>query len=203
MDNCGVYAIVNKANGHRYIGASCQLPRRWKNHQLALNRGIHHSKYLQRAWDKYGAKNFEFVILIICSRETRFINEQFYIDTYSPEYNICPTAGGGGYPGHCQGEKRSEEARQTIAMANQKRTGFKHTPEAIEKIRLANTKRIISQSTRDKLCLARKGMKFPSEWCANIGKSKLGSVVSEETRAKLSISQKNAWVVRKSGSNTA
>jgi group I intron endonuclease len=59
----GVYGIVNKTNGKQYIGSSVNIEIRWQQHKHDLARGLHHSRHLQRAWDKYGGDNFDFVIL--------------------------------------------------------------------------------------------------------------------------------------------
>ena len=47
--NAGVYEILNVVSGKRYIGSSVDLRKRFRVHRLALNRGAHHSAFLQRA----------------------------------------------------------------------------------------------------------------------------------------------------------
>lgn len=59
----GVYFIRNKINNKFYVGHSIDISKRFLAHKSYLNRGLHHSTYLQRAWDKYGAENFEFGII--------------------------------------------------------------------------------------------------------------------------------------------
>ena len=43
----GIYAIVNTANGRRYIGSSADLARRWKVHRKDLERGTHANVHLE------------------------------------------------------------------------------------------------------------------------------------------------------------
>ena len=61
----GIYQIKNLVNGKIYIGSSVDLKRRRKHHFVDLRRNVHHCKYLQRAWNKYGETKFKFEILEI------------------------------------------------------------------------------------------------------------------------------------------
>jgi group I intron endonuclease len=95
----GVYAIVNRLNGKAYIGSSNHVQERWSTHRLDLRLGRHHSSHLQRAWHKYGADTFDFIVLEDGVVEADlFDREQWYMDQRfarvgSIEYNICPKAG--------------------------------------------------------------------------------------------------------------
>lgn len=64
--NSGVYNIINKINGDLYIGSSNQLNTRKTTHFRNLRNGKNHCKILQRAFNKYGEENFEFIILEYC-----------------------------------------------------------------------------------------------------------------------------------------
>ena len=125
----GVYAIVNKADGKRYVGSSWNIESRWKKHISLLNAGKHHSIHLQRAWNKYGAKNFDFVILVACLRTDLLIYEQDYLDSCNPEYNVCVTAGSKA------GTPRSLATRLKLAIAN---LGERHTIETRQKMSMSH-----------------------------------------------------------------
>ena len=58
-----IYKIVNRKSGKYYVGSSINAPRRWKEHQYYLNKNTHHNDYLQRAWNKYGSPEFDFVLV--------------------------------------------------------------------------------------------------------------------------------------------
>lgn len=91
----GVYQIRNLLNGKRYIGSAAEIKgfnKRWNTHRRQLNNRQHHSRYLQRAWSKYGADVFVFEILLYCDPKNCLMYEQIYLDVYQPEYNISPTA---------------------------------------------------------------------------------------------------------------
>ena len=83
-----IYQIVNTENNKRYVGSSSNYKRRFSEHLKMLENNSHHSKHLQRAWNKYGKDVFKFELVEECELEQQFIREQFYIDTLSPEYNM-------------------------------------------------------------------------------------------------------------------
>lgn len=85
---CGVYIITNLVNGKRYIGSSRNLKERLIRHKWELDKGIHVNDYLQNAWNKYGEDSFEYGILCLCDNDKQFEQEQYYIDSINPEYNI-------------------------------------------------------------------------------------------------------------------
>lgn len=104
----GIYEIVNKINGKKYIGSAAQWEDefnaklgfyvRWYLHitDLQNEEKDHHCIYLQRAWNKYGDENFEFRIIEFCDPGDCIQREQHYLDLYWDSgtlYNICPIAG--------------------------------------------------------------------------------------------------------------
>lgn len=89
----GIYTIENTITLDCYIGSSINLRQRENRHFKDLREGKHHSIILQRAVNKYGIENFEFKVLEFCSNEELLSKEQKYMDSMSPLYNICSTAG--------------------------------------------------------------------------------------------------------------
>lgn len=77
----GIYVIQNKANGKLYVGSSVSVRYRWRQqHRTELRRGIHYNSHLQRAWNKYGEANFEFIILEECSEDLLVEREGYWIE---------------------------------------------------------------------------------------------------------------------------
>ncbi len=78
----GIYCIKNKTNGKIYIGSSNNIERRFRKHRTELNTQRHSNKYLNRAYNKYGKDNFEFIILEECNVEDLITREIYYIATH-------------------------------------------------------------------------------------------------------------------------
>jgi group I intron endonuclease len=98
MKNSGIYIIKNVINGKFYLGSSINLSKRKRTHFRDLKNNKHHCIYLQRAYNKYGKENFEFIILFNCSKEYCLEFEEYFIKSLSPKYNTskvanCPMGG--------------------------------------------------------------------------------------------------------------
>lgn len=92
----GVYLWTNIVTKKVYVGSTRCVRRRKAEHILRLNKGAGGSDYLQRAWNKYGAKKFTFEILERCSAEDLLKREQYWIDRLKATderygYNLIPT----------------------------------------------------------------------------------------------------------------
>lgn len=92
-----IYRIINNINGKYYLGSTKNFNKRKNAHLLSLKKNIHHSTYLQRAWNKYGEENFKFEILYeindgdVLEVEQKYLNE---LD-FNMCYNVSKFAGGG------------------------------------------------------------------------------------------------------------
>ncbi len=87
-DKCGVYQIRCWASGKIYIGSSYRIYSRWSQHRTVLRKGTSTCLGLQNAWNKYGEISFVFSILEECERDQLELREQYYIDTFRPDYNM-------------------------------------------------------------------------------------------------------------------
>lgn len=91
----GIYIIVNKMNGHRYVGQTNNFHRRWKEHR---SRRPETRTAIGRAFVKHGKESFTFMVLEKCPIEKMDEREIHYISTMRPEYNM--NSGGTGNRGH-------------------------------------------------------------------------------------------------------
>jgi group I intron endonuclease len=106
----GIYIIVNLINNKFYIGsASYSLVQRISHHFQDLRKNKHFNRHLQSAYNKYGEDNFVAFEIEYCSPEKCLDREQYYLDTYNPDYNIQKVARSP------LGVKRSEETKKKLS----------------------------------------------------------------------------------------
>lgn len=196
LHSSGVYQIRNINTGKRYIGSAARTFReRWKAHRCDLRHKKHHSKYLQRAWNKYGEAAFAFEILLICKPEHCVLYEQICIDAFRAAdskygYNTVPIAGSSLGFRHSEEKKaywsrirkgrvNSPEARAKMSAA---RKGMVKSPEHIAKVAAFHRGRKRSAETRAKISIAMTGKKRSAEAVAAMR----NRPCSAETRAKIS-----------------
>ena len=166
----GVYVIRNLENGRRYVGSSIDIERRRREHERHLSTGRHHSKFLQRSWNKSGASAFEFKTILHCSPDMCVFYEQRAMDSLRPEYNTVPVAGSQ------LGYKHTEATKEKMSKARRKdfspMTGRRHTEE---------TKRRISENRKGK-----GGTGWTQERKDKISAANCGRIVTPEHRAAIS-----------------
>lgn len=89
-----IYGIIRRETGDAYVGSTVSLSERWSEHRRQLRRGEHHCRYLQRAWNKYGASAFDFSVLeaVTCrSREERYLAELSWIGHIGTYNHLVPS----------------------------------------------------------------------------------------------------------------
>ena len=175
-----VYAIKNKINGKMYIGSSRQYgDNRWKRHRKELRVGIHYSEHLQRAWNKYGETNFEYIILEqVGVGQDQWEREQYWLDlyqVYEPEkgYNSTRTAGL---------VEMTEDVKQKISAAMK---GRPLRPEHIAAAAAGRRGGHLKESTCKKISEARMGMTLSNEHRKKISVGGRGLKRSEATKQKM------------------
>jgi len=116
----GIYKILNKQNNKFYIGSAVDLKSRKREHYYELKNNKHHSKYLQRSYNKYGDSSFSFEIIENCNIDCLLSKEQYYLDLLNPEYNSCKKAGS------MLGFKFTEESKKKMSES------YKRVPKEIK-----------------------------------------------------------------------
>jgi len=128
----GIYKIEHLDSGRIYIGSSNNISGRWRKHKEALNRGTHHSKYLQRLWNKYGESSITVTPILYCEVKLLQFYEQLCIDEFQPVLNGTKSANS---PVQ-RGQKLPEQWRVKVADSVRQRyaTGFtiNHPPRTQE-----------------------------------------------------------------------
>ena len=141
----GIYKIINKIDGKCYIGSSNDIIGpfgRWYNHKQMLKNNKHSNIHLQRAWNKYGENNFDFIIVEEIPEDKLLIVEQKYLDMVDKEkcYNLTYIAGRIEMTNEII-NKISIKAKQRLSnKENHPMFGRHHTKETIELIRRRSPK---------------------------------------------------------------
>lgn len=202
----GVYAIVNKINGDRYIGGSRNIEHRIACHKSDLRKEVHKNRNLQAAWNLYGESCFELVVLEECLVTGLISLEQKYIDMgceYNIDRKVIPSTIGMTGQRHtaetrqkmsetAKGHPVSEIARRKISDSHKNRTAEEHI-ERSRKISEKARGRKISEETRKKMSNSGKRKTIPENVRQKMRNAALGRIASEETKQKI----KESWIRRK------
>lgn len=209
---CGIYMIQCNINGMVYIGQSKNIGSRITSHKTSLKKNRHTNKNLQKDYNEYGIKCFEYFLLEECSCDLFDERERFWITQYENLYNM--TSGG------IYGNKYSEEARRKLSISHMGKSngpltenhkqkigdsqrgeknhmyGKKHTKESREKmskVQIGNTNWLgkkFSEEHKRKISESNKGkkMNFTKEHKNKISialKGRINGPHSEETKRKI------------------
>jgi group I intron endonuclease len=173
MNISGIYQIQSKVKPKRvYIGSAVNMKKRWWTHIHSLKFNNHHSIKLQRHFNKYGIDDLVFIIIEPCFSEFLTIREQYYMNKLKPYFNCALTAGS------VLGIKKSEECK-----AKMRRPMKEETKQKIREARMRQ------ENPRPK------GSKQSEETKQKLRLINLGKKVSEETKLKMSKSQKNRRII--------
>lgn len=134
-----VYMHINKINGKKYVGQTCQKPEnRWAN-----GCGYKTQKYFYRAIEKYGWDGFEHEI--VASNLTKEEADQLERDliksfnTQSPDSGYNLTGGGDGMFGWTPSDEWIKKQRELNTGERNPFFGKRHSEETKKKISEANS----------------------------------------------------------------
>ena len=154
----GIYCIKNKITGDIYVGSAVSMKKRKYRHFSSLRKNIHHSAYLQRAFNRYGETSFLFFPLKFVADASMLIqSEQYFIDRLNPSYNMCKIAGSTlGTKQSVESNKRRSDTIRTKFMTGEikpvnHRLGKKWSEEVKKKIADGNKGKIVSLETKEKI----------------------------------------------------
>lgn len=129
-NKAGIYRWTHKESNKSYVGSAIDLSNRLKNYYNLsyLERAIKkNNSIIYRALLKYGYSSFTLDILEYCNKSSLIEREQYYLDLLKPKYNILKFAGS--------------------------LMGFKHSKEAIERMRLTRSGKFVSEATKLKIAI--------------------------------------------------
>jgi group I intron endonuclease len=191
MKTCGVYGIRKVATNKFYVGGSVDIKRRWATHKKELTSKVHAGTKLLRAWNKYGADSWEWVVLEECSAALLLQREQYWIDkldAYKTGYNSLPFAGQG-----TRGRKQSVEEIARRVATRHARGNYAHT-EATKRllgdIQRGVSKGPMSDAQKKLLSTIQKERGMPESERIRISKMARERVYTDEIRQNISDAHK-------------
>ena len=200
-----IYLIRNRINLKSYVGQTTQsFEKRMINHKT---KSFNKYGVFYEAIKKYGWNNFEKYHIDTCYTNQNDLDamECHYIDLFNSK---TKSQGGNGYnikDGGSRG-KHSEETKQKLSESRMPFIGKNHPnfgkpmkEETKQKLSLAKKGIKLSDETRKKMSESKIGIKFSEEHKNKISKARLGKKNpfygkshSEETKLKMSVSLKGA-----------
>jgi group I intron endonuclease len=180
-----IYLITNKINGKVYVGQTTEnVPEdRWDKHiSKAKCKSTDELYYFGRAIKKYGSENFTFEIIKgECTDEDDLTYwEIYYVNFYDSMnrekgYNTREPGSRG---------KHTEETKEKLRIAN---TGKILTDEHKKKLSLAHTGKKLTEQCKAKMSAVRKGRPLSAEHCEAISTGRTGIKFSEEHKKNMSL----------------
>jgi group I intron endonuclease len=171
-----VVYMLSFPSGKNYIGRTCNLKERLRNHRNKGSGCI----YVQRSIEKYGIENVDVTILkTVKGAYAANYFETYFVSTFNTlaPYGCNCTPGG-------DGVNFTEEIAKKISIAN---TGRKLSEEHKLKLSIVGKGREKTDETRKKLSKAHTGKKFSAEHKLNmsIARKSLGIKLTDEQKEHL------------------
>lgn len=247
---CGIYCIENLVNGKKYIGSSTFIQGRFGRHKSDLRNNQHRNRHLQGAFNKYGMDSFKFYVIEECYEKQLTSFENYWIndlktrdreigynfdsaDRNSPMTKEKKESIRLAFKNMLAEDKERMRKNQSLGALkfhsslteDEKKIQYENlihkSDETIEKIRIGNTGKIVSEEikqkisirtkgsnnprygkevtkeTREKMSKALKGRIISKESILKMIKSNTGKKRSEEVKKNMSIKMKEAWAKKK------
>lgn len=175
----GVYKITSPS-GRIYIGQAVNICIRFSTYRKLKCKM---QPRLYSSFKKYGVENHVFQVIDICDTDQLNDRERYWQDFY----NVLSKTGLNCILTATNEKKKviSQEVKDKIRL---KTKMYKHTPEAVEKIRKSSTGRVFSEETKKKISESQIGKMVSKNTCDKISKALKGRKIPKEVLAKRSIS---------------
>lgn len=156
----GIYQITNERNNRKYVGSAINIENRFSRHKIDLKKNMHHSRFMQRDWNK-DSSHFIFEVIELTDPSLLISREQHYLDTLHPEYNSCPKAGN--WLGMKHRPETIEKMKKIFAGTGNAMYGKRHSDETKKKFSAIHKGKTISDEQKEKMSFALKGRKNPKK----------------------------------------
>lgn len=138
-----VYKIKCSGNKKAYVGSTLNFQSRKRGHFYNLRKGNHHSKYLQRSYEKYGEDSIAFTVLALNIAEKDLLKaEEFFIKNIGPDFNSSSVSA------TRKGSKQSESCKMKVSRANTGKRRSEKSKTLISKSLLRNRRALGNKNRR-------------------------------------------------------
>jgi group I intron endonuclease len=171
----GTYKITNKTNGRVYIGSAKCFQVRWSQHAAALEKQNHSNRFLMADYQKCGQDSFAFEVIEVISgsKQERITAEQVLLDVYFD----------GGL--NCYNLRKNANSREGSKSQNPEEAFKKASNASKEKWQNPEYRKKIPHGVNKGKTMPFKGIPRSEEAKKKIRETKLGHVVSSETKEKI------------------
>lgn len=165
-NNYTVYVHINKTNGKRYYGITCQRPeRRWRDGKGYKN------QHFVRAINKYGWEGFDHIIVArdLSEDEAKWLEIEMIAvhNTTNPKFGYNITNGGEGTHGYIASEETREKLRISLSGENNPMYGKKGPLCPSFGVRRSEEARKKMSESKKKMYLGKNNPKAKSVICIN------------------------------------
>jgi group I intron endonuclease len=191
MKVTGIYQIKSKVHPLRiYIGSAVDIFKRKGIHLSLLRKGSHHNPKLQTHFNKHGESDLSFSIIMGCNKADLLMQEQNFINSLSPWFNILTVAGAS----PMLGRVFTDQHKRRISKS---RTGILHSEESKKRISEGNKGKIVTKETRMKLSQSHRGEVQSRDRVRKRALANTGQKRSEETKRKIGLKSRAAWALKR------
>lgn len=212
----GIYLWTHLESGKIYVGSAVDLSKRLKDYFSKSHLERSKTMYINNALLHHGYSAFSLTILeyidilklsVEEARKSILEQEQKYIDTLQPEYNILKVAGSS--LGYIHLEKTKVKISEALTGNNHPRgmLGKSHSVESIEKISKAQKSIDRTGENHPMFGITGEnhhlfGKRHSAESISKMSKAHYGKTLFEETKAKISLVKGKSIYVYSSDKST-
>lgn len=216
MRTATVYKITNTVNGKIYIGCTIQthFMTRVNKHFKELHNRVHRNAVWVEEFHEFGAESFvvEVIETFEASRESIRSRESYWINhfnSYNTGYNLTYDGAGAVWANKTLSEEHKRHIGEAVSGENNgfygkaligENNGFygkSHTEETKRLLSDGIKNKWLEEDYRNAQIKARLGHKDSEETCEKKRIARMGKHHAEETRSKISESNRIAWIKRR------
>ena len=124
----GVYTIKNTINNKVYVGCTCNVVQRFRQHKSDLKLNKHKNRHLQSAYNEYGKESLLYEVLEVCESIQMLYKEEYWISVLNSthrDYGYNIQKGG-------IAKSHSLETKQLMSQLNAEKGRKPYIPKSLK-----------------------------------------------------------------------